>query len=247
MNNGKQSTWSVFWGGAVVVALAGLPFAFASPDPRDGCVILIFLILAVLMLALPSMWECWKRGRPQRERVRAAARERAAENVRSREEQEEARHQRRVDQANRREAKAAQARGRQQAAAARQEAETYYRANAALLGGVLPAALFRAEVESAFPSGTASEAAWQAARDLIARMQPLVRQEQERLRQEEEREVRRAEQVRELDKQIRGHEARIRALQRSAREADFVEDEVAAERQIIEQLREEREMLQHAR
>lgn len=248
MNDGNESAWSVFWWLLFIVTLTvGLPGAVQENGAAGGWAVAVFLAFEALMLALPSLWQGWQAGRPARERRRVEARERSAVRARQRQEADETRRQRRAERQRNRVARAEAVTARRDTLAARQEAEAYYRAHAALLGDVLPAALFRAEVEATLPAGAGPEAAWQAARDLIGRMQPLVRQEQERRRQEQERQARLAEQVRDIDTQIRAAEARIRALRATGPDADFAEDEVAAERELIEQLRERRAALQQTR
>jgi hypothetical protein len=248
MNDNNETAWSVFWWLLICpTLLVALPLSFQEQGWAGGGPVLAALVFEVLMLALPSIWGDWKRNAPNRQRARAASRERAAERARLQTERDEGRRQRQAEQARQREAKMSDTRARHQATAARQEAEAYYRLNAALLEDVLPPSLFKAEVEAAFPSGTEPEAAWQTARDLIAHMQPLVRQERERRRQETELQARRAEEARDIDTQIRAHEARIRTVRASALDPDLIEDEVAAEREIIERLREQRAALQHPR
>lgn len=248
MNDGNESAWSVFWWIAVYATLvAALPLAIQENGIAGGCAAGTALAFELFMLALPSLLRGWERDRPRRERAHAEARERAAAREQERAGREEARRRKRADGQARREARAAEAQSRRDALAARQEAEAYYRAHAELLAYALPPSLFRAEVASAFPAGIGPAEAWQAARDLIARMQPLVRQEQERQRQEDERQARRAEQARDIDNQIRSHEARIATLRRSGLDPDLIEDEVAAEREIIERLREQRAALQNER
>ncbi|MGL4552052.1 MAG: hypothetical protein ACRC33_12805 [Gemmataceae bacterium] len=245
MNDGKKgSAWSGFWWLLIFVTLTvALPGAIQENGSAGGWAVGVFLAFEVLMLALPGMLDAWDAGRPARERARADAREQASARRQQRAEREETRRRNRSDARERRSARAAEAQARRDALAARREAEAFYRTHAALLADVLPPALFRAEVESALPPGTRPEAAWQVARDLIGRMQPLVREAQESRREEERRDRERAERLRDIDAQIRAREARIRTLRAAGPDADFAEDEAAREREFIEQLREQREAL----
>lgn len=242
MNDGNESAWSGTWALLFLVTLVvGLPAAAQGHGAAGGWAVGGLLAFEYFMLALPWLWAGWKAGRPKRERRRAEARERAEQRERERLTREEARRQRLAEERARREARAAEERRRREARSARAEAEAHYRAHAGLLEDVLPPALFRAEVAALFPPEASPEAAWQASRDLIARMQPLVREARERRREGERRERERADRLRDIDAQIRARESRIRTLRAAGPDADFAEDEAAAEREFIDQLREQRE------
>lgn len=189
MNDKNESAWSVFWWLAFYpTLLVALPLAFQEQGWAGGGAVLVILAYEVFMLALPSIWESWKRGAPSRQRAREARREYAAAQAQLRAEQDEARRQRQADQAVRRETKAAEARARQQVVAACKEAQTYYRANAALLHHVLPPELFKAEIEAVFVGGISPADAWRATRDLIAKLVKLVAEGKDELLHEERQE-----------------------------------------------------------
>lgn len=202
------------------------PLVFMAPWPMYG------IILAGVRLHREMA--------PARER----AREQASARRRQHTEREVERLRKRAEREALRGARSAEAQARREALAARQEAEAYYRANAALLAGVLPPALFRAEVATVFPPEAAPEAAWRASRELIARMQPLVRQAEERNREEEKRRQRLARQLADIDDQIRAHQARIARVRASGLDPDAIEDEVAALNQAVERLQERRRGLE---
>lgn len=130
-------------------------------------------------------------------------------------------------------------------AAARAEVERSYQSNAAFLHDVLPPSLFKAEIETAFQSGILPLDAWKAARDLIARMQPLVQQGLERQRAEQQRLAQHAAQVRKVDREIASYESQIHKMRASSFDTEGVDDETKALEQAIEHLQQQREMLVH--
>lgn len=188
MNGNNQTAWSEIWWLAFFVTLLVVPIPFTEGHWEGGVALLVVLFVEFFMLLLPEIWESWKRNAPNRQRARAARRERAAAQAQLRAEQDEARRQRQADQAERREAKAAEARARREVVAACKEAQTYYRANAALLRHVLPPELFKAEIEAVFISGISPADAWRATRDLIAKLVKLVAEGKDELLHEERQE-----------------------------------------------------------
>ena len=245
MNDGSSNPWHVIWSMALVVTIGGLCAVSSEKEPQPAAVGGLFVLLCgeFFLMALPAIWDGWKRNAPRREQARAVARERAAERARLRQEREEIRRRKSDERSARYQAKVGEARARRSTADARREAETYYRANAELLADVLPPSLFRSEVEAGFPSGISPTDAWQTARDLIGRMQPLVLRERERLRKEGEALAKRAEEVAELDAAIRAHEGRMKKLRGSSLDPGIVDDEIAGLKQKVEQLHERRASL----
>ena len=245
MNDGGANPWHVIWSMAIVATIGGLCAVSDAKEPQPGAIagLLALLFVEFFLAALPAIWESWKRNAPMREYARAVARERAAERERLRQERQEIGRRKREERSARYRAKVGEARARRSTADARREAETYYRANAELLADVLPPSLFRSEVEAGFPSGISPTDAWQTARDLIGRMQPLVLRERERLRKEGEALAKRAEEVAELDAAIRAHEGRMKKLRGSSLDPGIVDDEIAGLKQKVEQLHERRASL----
>ena len=242
MNDGNESAWSVVWVMALFGTIGGLSTTLEDPSIEVIGPILVLLCGELFMLALPSIWESWKRGAPSRQRAREARQERAAAQAQVRAEQDEARRQRQAAQARQRETKVAEARAGQETAAARKEVESYYQAHAAALQDVLPSSLFRSELQASFPAGISPADAWLAARDLIAQMQPLVNRERERQRKVNEEKRKQAEDIGAIDKEIRTCEQRIAKLQASkSDDQDFIDDEVQALKGTVQGLKERRE------
>jgi hypothetical protein len=237
-----------FWFFFIIMPIFAVLMAFSQPDTDPkGLFCAFFTFLPLVCYGLYHMaagWaRAWRAGAPRREQARALARERAEEYARRRAEQEAERRQRDAERRRAREEKVQLHREQRDAARARAEAEAFYRANEELLRDVLPPSLFRSELQTSFPDGIGAAAAWAAARDLIARMQPAVERQRQRQRKEQERQRKRAEQVRQIDEEIRTCEAKIAQLRSSALEQDTIEDEIDGQKRAIKRLQERRDLL----
>lgn len=198
---GYVAWWLLFYGTLLCLGLIA-----SGNDPKDEpnkaahiggvlCFSVPLLASPWLLRGLASLWEHWKRGRPQRELARAVSRERAAE-------RREIEQNKRTEQAALRREKEEQQRRSREVATARKEVEAFYAQHADLLLDQLPEALFRANMQSHFPDGISPEQAWVVSRDFIAQLQPMLAQGRERKKALAQAERRKKEKVRELQAQI---------------------------------------------
>ncbi len=246
MNDNNETAWSVLWGLLICpTLLVALPLAFQEQGWAGGGPVLAALVFEVLMLALPSIWEDWKRNAPNRQRARAVSRERAAERARLQAERDEGRRQRQAEQVRQREEKAALARAKQETATARKEVESFYAQHVDLLREQIPEALFRANVQSHFPAGIPPEQAWAVSRDIIAQLQPLVIQAREQKKSQEQKRRERNEKTRALQGQIDTLRQRmIRVKSGPIDDPEFREEEVEKVNRRIEELEDQKRLLE---
>ncbi len=229
---GYVAWWLLFYG-----ALLGLGLIASSDEPNKAAHVGGILFFSVPMLAWPwalrgltSLWENWKRGRPQRELARSEARERAAE-------RRETEQRRRAEQEALRREKEDRERRSGEVAAARREVEAFYAQHADLLLDPLPEALFRANMQSHFPRGISPEQAWVVARDFIAQLQPLLEQGRERKKALAQAERRRREKVRSVQAQIEQLRERIVSVSSGPiDDEEFKEKEIANTNKKIAEL-----------
>ncbi len=241
---GYVAWWLLFYG-----TLLGLGVIASGTDPKDEpnkaahvggllCFSVPLLASPWLLRGLASLWEHWKRGRPQREFARAAARERAAE-------RREIEQSKRAEQAALRREKEEQQRRSREVATARKEVEAFYSQHADLLLDQIPEALFRANMQSHFPDGISPEQAWVVSRDFIAQLQPMLAQGRERKKALAQAERRRKEKVRELQAQIDKQRDRlVSVMSGPIDDKDFRESEVAGINKKIGELEEQKRRIE---
>lgn len=124
--------------------------------------------------------------------------------------------------------------------AARAEVERYYRNNQSVLHAEIPPALFRSKLNAAVPGQMSPEKAWGAARDLIAQLLPVVREQSNRQRAAQEAARRRRQRLDQIDRAIA---AREKDIARSGSDPEREEIQRLELEEQLSRLREERQTL----
>jgi hypothetical protein len=181
----------------------------AASDPNAlGVLCGVFAIL-LLILALCQGWQ-WLTASLKRRREHYHSPEQVEQRCREREEAYRA----------------------ARSASAERQARAYYRKHADLLAEECPTELFESLLRSHNPDGVSPEDAWDASRDIIARLQPIVRRALERRAEREQG-------ARKIAREIRACREKITRLRRSGGNPDWSADEIAALQERIAQLNEE--------
>ncbi len=160
----------------------GSRFRTETPDPNGGFYLLLFLAILLLIVAACRGTE-WLGGILRRRRE----------------------HYHSAEQVERRRQEREEAYRAARSASAERQARAYYRKHADLLAEECPPELFESLLRSHHPDGVSPEAAWDAARDIIAHLQPIVRRG---LAQRAER----REEVETLNRQIQSLHRQIRRV-----------------------------------
>jgi hypothetical protein len=128
-------------------------------------------------------------------------------------------------------------------ATAKAEAQRYFDENADALRDVFPRAAFNTWLRLYMADDVGAKERWDALRELISRLQPLVAQGGKRRQQSDKRRGRREKRLREIDEEIAICEENLARGPAAELEADMAADEESRLRRQLRTLREERQRL----